>query len=77
MKKLLTIALLMLVSLTIDAQGTWSTGTIEADELTGETIITITDMEAVRSMVWALFSVFPAVIVVIMMGLLYLYPIKK
>ena len=47
------------------------------DELTGETIITITDMEAVRSMVWALFSVFPAVIVVIMMGLLYLYPIKK
>ncbi len=47
------------------------------DEVTGETIITITDMESVRSMVWALFSLFPAVIVVIMMGLLYLYPIKK
>ena len=47
------------------------------DEVTGETIITITDMESVRSMVWALFSLFPAVIVVIMLGLLYLYPIKK
>ena len=47
------------------------------DEVTGETIITITDMESVRSMVWALFSLFPAAIVVIMMGLLYLYPIKK
>jgi GPH family glycoside/pentoside/hexuronide:cation symporter len=47
------------------------------DEVTGETIITITDMESVRSMVWALFSIFPAAIVVIMMGLLYLYPIKK
>ena len=47
------------------------------DEVTGETIIAITDMESVRSMVWALFSIFPAAIVVIMMGLLYLYPIKK
>ena len=47
------------------------------DEGTGETIITITDMESVRSMVWALFSLFPAAIVVIMIGLLYLYPIKK
>ena len=47
------------------------------NEATGETVITITDMESVRSMVWALFSLFPAVIVVIMMGLLYLYPIKK
>ncbi len=47
------------------------------DEVTGETIITITDMESVRSMVWMLFSLFPAVIVVIMMGLLYVYPIKK
>ncbi len=47
------------------------------NEVTGETIITITDMESVRSMVWMLFSLFPAVIVVIMMGLLYVYPIKK
>ena len=47
------------------------------DEVTGETIITITDMESVRSMVWMLFSLFPEVIVVIMMGLLYVYPIKK
>ena len=47
------------------------------DEVTGETIITITEMESVRSMVWMLFSLFPAVIVVIMMGLLYVYPIKK
>ena len=32
---------------------------------------------SVLSMVWMLFSLFPAAIVVIMMGLIYLYPIKK
>lgn len=41
------------------------------------TITEVTKLGPVRNMVWMLFSLFPAAIVVIMMGLLYLYPIKK
>ena len=47
------------------------------DEVTGQTVINITNMEAVREMTWALFSIFPAIIIVIMLWLLYKYPIKK
>lgn len=47
------------------------------DEATGKTVITITDMDSVKDMIWALFSVFPAVITAIMVVLLHLYPIKK
>ena len=47
------------------------------NELTGETVITITNEEAVRNMVWALFSLFPAAIALIMIGLIKLYPINK
>ena len=47
------------------------------DEATGKTVITITDMDSVKEMIWALFSVFPAVITAIMVVLLHLYPIKK
>ena len=47
------------------------------DPATGETVVTISDMESVRNMVWALFSLFPAAIVLIMMFLIYKYPIKK
>ncbi|MBQ8701608.1 MAG: MFS transporter [Prevotella sp.] len=47
------------------------------DPATGETIITITDEESVRNMIWALFSIAPAIITVIMIVLLHLYPIKK
>ena len=47
------------------------------DPTTGQTFIEITDMESVRNMIWALFSIFPAVIVLIMLYLLYKYPIKK
>ncbi len=36
MKKLLTIVLILLTELTASAQGTWSTGTIEADDLKDE-----------------------------------------
>lgn len=36
MKKLFTIALLLLTGLTVSAQGKWSTGKIEADELMGQ-----------------------------------------
>ena len=44
---------------------------------TGETVITITDLESVKGMVWSLFSLFPAVIALIMIFLIYKYPIKK
>lgn len=47
------------------------------DPATGETIITITDQEAVKEMIWLLFSIIPAFIVLIMMFLLHKYPIKK
>ena len=47
------------------------------DEATGQTVVTITDMDSVKEMIWALFSVFPAVITAIMLVLLHLYPIKK
>jgi hypothetical protein len=36
MNKLLTIALMLLIELTANAQGTWSTGIREADELKGD-----------------------------------------
>lgn len=47
------------------------------DAATGETVITITDIESVKEMIWALFSLIPAGIVVIMLGLIYKYPLKK
>ena len=48
-----------------------------SDPATGETIITITDQEAVKEMIWLLFSIIPAFIVLIMIFLLHKYPIKK
>ena len=44
---------------------------------TGETIVTITNEESVRTMVWALFSLFPAVIAAVMAIFAYKFPIKK
>ena len=49
----------------------------ETDILTGETIVTITDEESVRAMVWSLFSLFPAVIALVMGILAYKFPLKK
>ena len=49
----------------------------ETDMLTGETIVTITNEESVRTMVWSLFSIFPAAIAVIMGVLAYKFPLKK
>ncbi len=43
----------------------------------GETIVSITNEESVRNMIWMLFSIFPAIIAIIMIALLKLYPIKK
>jgi GPH family glycoside/pentoside/hexuronide:cation symporter len=47
------------------------------DETTGETIVTITNEESVKTMVWALFSIFPAIMAALMGFLAYKYPIKK
>ena len=47
------------------------------DPMTGQTVVTITDTLAVNNMIWALFSLFPAIIAAIMLALLYIYPIKK
>ena len=49
----------------------------ETNVLTGETIVTITNEESVRTMFWSLFSLFPAVIALIMGILAYKFPIKK
>ena len=40
------------------------------DAATGQTIITITDEESVRNMIWSLFSIFPAAIALIMIFLI-------
>ena len=47
------------------------------DMTTGETIVVITDEQSVRTMVWALFSLFPATIASIMALLAYKFPLKK
>ena len=47
------------------------------DPATGQTVVTITDEESVRTMIWSLFSLFPAIIIVIMMYLIKKYPIQK
>jgi len=47
------------------------------DMVTGETIVVITDEQSVRTMVWALFSLFPASIASIMALLAYKFPLKK
>lgn len=49
----------------------------ETDILTGETIVTITNEESVRTMVWSLFSLFPAAIALVMGVLAYKFPLKK
>ena len=47
------------------------------DMVTGETIVVITDEASVRTMVWALFSLFPASIAAIMSLLAYKFPLKN
>lgn len=49
----------------------------ETDMTTGQTIVTITDEESVRQMVWLLFSLIPAALAVVMGLLAYKFPIKK
>ncbi|MBP5420607.1 MAG: MFS transporter [Bacteroidales bacterium] len=52
-------------------------GFISGTNDAGETVITITDEESVRTMVWLLFSLFPAIMTGLIVLLLRLYPIKK
>ena len=47
------------------------------DAATGQTVVTITNEEAVRQMIWALFSLFPAAIAALILLLLHKYPIQK
>ena len=47
------------------------------DMLTGETIVVIVNEESVQTMVWALFSLFPASIASVMALLAYKFPLKK
>ena len=47
------------------------------DAATGQTVVTITNEPAVRTMIWSLFSLFPAAIALLIILLLRLYPIKK
>ena len=47
------------------------------DMTTGDTIVVITNEESVRTMVWALFSLFPASIAAIMALLSYKFPLNK
>ena len=52
-------------------------GLVSGTDAAGQTIVTITAPVAVCRMIWLLFSIFPAAIALIMIGLLYIYPIKK
>ena len=52
-------------------------GFVSGTDATGETVITISNEEAVCKMIWSLFSLFPAVIASLMLLLVKLYPIKK
>ncbi len=49
----------------------------DTDMNTGETIVTITDENSVKQMVWALFSLFPAAIALVMAYIVYKFPLKK
>ena len=48
-----------------------------SDPVSGEAVVTITNEAGVSNMVWALFSLFPAAIAMLMMFCMKIYPIKK
>lgn len=52
-------------------------GFVSGTDADGQTVITITDEESVRQMIWMLFSLFPAVIAAVMLLLVKVYPIRK
>ena len=52
-------------------------GLISGTNDAGEIVVTITNDESVRQMIWMLFSIFPAIIATIMLWLVYKYPLNK
>ena len=52
-------------------------GFVSGTDATGQTVITITDEASVQSMIWALFSIFPAIMAALMGFLAYKFPLKK
>lgn len=52
-------------------------GFISGTDEAGNTVVTITNEESVREMIWALFSIIPALIASLMLFLIYKYPLKK
>lgn len=62
-----------LVALLLGAAGLLSS----QDPITGDTVVTITNEASVQTMVWSLFSLFPAGIALLILLLLRLYPIKR
>ncbi|MCQ2311940.1 MAG: MFS transporter [Paludibacteraceae bacterium] len=55
----------------------WAGLVSSQDMVTGETIVTITNEPAVKTMIWCLFSLIPAGIALIMAWLVYRFPIRK
>ncbi len=51
--------------------------TMTADAMGNESIDPASVTESVKLMIWAIFSLFPAIIALIMCGLVYIFPIKK
>ncbi|MCQ2289120.1 MAG: MFS transporter [Muribaculaceae bacterium] len=51
--------------------------TMVADAMGNESIDPNSVTEGVKTMIWAIFSLFPAVIALVMCGLVYIFPIKK
>jgi GPH family glycoside/pentoside/hexuronide:cation symporter len=47
------------------------------DTVTGQTVVTITNLGSVQTMIWSLFSLFPAAIALLIVLLLKMYPINK
>lgn len=52
-------------------------GFVSGTDATGQTVVSITDEQSVRQMIWALFSLFPAFIAFLIVILIRKYPIKK
>ncbi len=62
-----------LIALLLGMAGLESTN----DPMTNEAIVTVTDEESVKQMIWYFFSIFPGIIALIMAGLTWIYPLKK
>lgn len=52
-------------------------GFTSGTDATGQAVVTITDMESVKTMIWSIFSIIPALVCVVMIILVKKYPIEK